>query len=187
MNLHEYQAKQLLAAAAIPTTEGKTASTADEALAVARQLGGESWIVKAQLHAGGRGKAGGVRRAHSLAEVENAASALLGSQLVTVQTGAQGLPVHTVLVERPCSIARELYLALTVERSRERVVMIASGAGGMDIEQLAVNDAAQIYSAEIHPVAGLQAYQCRDIAGGRGPIQLTAFAGTAGGQSEHFV
>ncbi|HWQ94402.1 MAG TPA: ADP-forming succinate--CoA ligase subunit beta [Gammaproteobacteria bacterium] len=163
MNLHEYQAKQLLAAAAIPITEGAPASSVEETLAVARRLGGESWILKAQVHAGGRGKAGGVRRAHSLTEVENAASSLLGSQLVTVQTPTQGLPVHTVLIERPCAIARELYLALTVERSRERVIMIASGTGGMDIEQLAANDAAQIHSAEIHPMAGLQAYQCRDI------------------------
>jgi len=163
MNLHEYQAKQLLAAAAIPITEGAPASSVEETLAVARRLGGESWILKAQVHAGGRGKAGGVRRAHSLAEVESSASALLGSRLVTVQTPPQGLPVHTVLVERPCAIARELYLALTVERSRERVIIIASGTGGMDIEQLAANDAAQIHSAEIHPVAGLQAYQCRDI------------------------
>ncbi|MBI3344719.1 MAG: ADP-forming succinate--CoA ligase subunit beta [Gammaproteobacteria bacterium] len=180
MNLHEYQAKQLLAAAAVPITEGAPASSVEETLIVARRLGGESWIIKAQVHAGGRGKAGGVRRVHSLAEVENAASALLGSRLVTVQTPPQGLPVHSVLVERPCAIARELYLALTVERSRERVIMIASGTGGMDIEQLAAKDAAvapgilppatlahpyaaQIHSAEIHPVAGLQAYQCRDI------------------------
>jgi succinyl-CoA synthetase beta subunit len=163
MNLHEYQAKQLLAAAAIPITEGASSYSVEETLAVARRLGGESWIIKAQVHAGGRGKAGGVRRVHSLAEVENAASALLGSRLVTVQTPPQGLPVHAVLVERPCAIARELYLALTVERSRERVIMIASGTGGMDIEQLAAKDAAQIHSAEIHPVAGLQPYQCRDI------------------------
>ena len=163
MNLHEYQAKQLLTAAAIPITEGAPASSVEETLAVARRLDGGSWIIKAQVHAGGRGKAGGVRRVHSLAEVENAASALLGSRLVTVQTPPQGLPVHSVLVERPCAIARELYLALTVERSRERVIMIASGTGGMDIEQLAAKDAAQIHSAEIHPVAGLQAYQCRDI------------------------
>ncbi len=163
MNLHEYQAKQLLAAAAIPITEGAPARSIEETLSVARRLGGASWIIKAQVHAGGRGKAGGVRRAHSLAEAESAAAALLGARLVTAQTPPQGLPVQSVLVERPCVIARELYLALTVERSRERVIMIACGAGGMDIEQLAANDAAQIHSAAIHPVAGLQAYQCRNI------------------------
>lgn len=163
MNLHEYQAKQLLAAAAIPITEGARAGSIGEALAVAQRLGGESWIIKAQVHAGGRGKAGGVRRVHGLAELETAAAALLGARLVTEQTPPQGLPVHSVLVERPCVIARELYLALTVERSRERVILIASGTGGMDIEQLAAHDAAQIHSAEIHPAAGLQPYQCRDL------------------------
>lgn len=163
MNLHEYQAKQLFAAYAVSVTAGKPARSAEEAADVAEELGGANWIVKAQVHAGGRGKAGGVRRATSLHEVREIVAALLGARLVTAQTGAEGLPVHSVLIERPCAIARELYLGVLVDRGRERVVFMASAAGGMDIEELAARQPEAIHTAAVDPVAGLQPYQCRRI------------------------
>ena len=163
MNLHEYQAKALFAKFDIPVPEGRVAATAAESIAAAEALGGELWVVKAQVHAGGRGKAGGVRLARTVAEVGEHAQALLGSQLVTHQSGPAGLPVDTVYVEAGSTIERELYLSLLVDRESERVVIMASAAGGMDIEAVAADTPKQILTAELHPAAGLSAYQARSL------------------------
>lgn len=163
MNLHEYQAKQLLAAYGVPVPSGQTADSVDEALRAAQALGGADWIVKAQVHAGGRGKAGGVRRARGLDELQASANALLGTRLVTAQTGPAGLPVERLLIDRSCAIARELYLAITLDRGRERVVIMASGAGGVEIEELAAAAPEKIITVSIDPTAGLQPYQGRKL------------------------
>jgi succinyl-CoA synthetase beta subunit len=164
MNLHEYQAKQLFREYDIPSPMGKPATSVAEALAAADALGGDTWVVKAQVHAGGRGKAGGVKKVKSRAELEAAMKALIGTRLVTHQTGPGGQPVEKLLIELPCRIARELYLACLVDRARERVVVIASTEGGMDIEAVAANTPEKILKAFVDPVAGLQAYQCRELA-----------------------
>jgi succinyl-CoA synthetase beta subunit len=164
MNLHEYQAKQLFAAFGIPLPPGKPAASVAEALSAAESLGGASWVVKAQVHAGGRGKAGGVKKVSGRAELESVATALLGSTLVTHQTGPGGRPVNQLLIETPCQVARELYLACLVDRARERVVIMASTEGGMDIEAVAAATPQKILKAFVDPVAGLQAYQCRELA-----------------------
>ncbi len=178
MNLHEYQAKQLFAEFGIPFPPGKTAATVGEALSVAEALGGERWVVKAQVHAGGRGKAGGVKLVKSKAELEAAAQSLLGTTLVTHQTGPAGRPVNRLLIESPCGIARELYLALLVDRGRERVAVMASTEGGMDIEAVAAQTPGKILRQFVDPVAGLQAYQCRELAFALGLVdkQVAAFA-----------
>ncbi|MDO9371562.1 MAG: ADP-forming succinate--CoA ligase subunit beta [Gammaproteobacteria bacterium] len=164
MYLHEYQSKQLLGAYGMPLPAGRIAHSAQEAVEVARALGGASWMVKAQVHAGARGKAGGVQCANSSAEVERMARALIGSHLVTQQTGTQGLPVGTVLVETPCVAVRELYLSLTIDRRSERVMVMAAAGGGMEIEQRAHDTPDTIHTVTADPVAGLQAEQCRTLA-----------------------
>lgn len=160
MNLHEFQAKQLLADYAVPVPAGNTARSAKEARAVAEALGGAPWMVKAQIHAGGRGKAGGIRQAAELEEVEEIAAELLCSRLMTSHTDNQGLPVNLILVEQASSVEREFYLSFVMDRKLERVLVMASGSGGVDVEALAVHD---ILRSSVEPVAGLQAYQCREI------------------------
>ena len=164
MNLHEYQAKQLFGEYDIPLPMGKPVTSVGEALAAADALGGDAWVVKAQVHAGGRGKAGGVKKVKGRTELEVAVEALIGSRLVTHQSGPSGQPVEKLLIEMPCQIARELYLACLVDRTRERVVVMASTEGGMDIEAVAANTPEKILKAFVDPVAGLQAYQCRELA-----------------------
>jgi succinyl-CoA synthetase beta subunit len=164
MNLHEYQAKALLAEHGLPIPPGQPAFSLSEALTAAEKLGGDTWVVKAQIHAGGRGKAGGVKKVQGRAELEKAARRLLGSRLVTRQTGPAGQPVDRLLVEVPCTVARELYLACLVDRALERVLFIASSEGGMEIEEVAARHPEKILRAVAHPVAGLQGYQCREIA-----------------------
>jgi succinyl-CoA synthetase beta subunit len=168
LNLHEYQSKALFADFGIPVPEGRIAATAEQAVAAAEALGGELWVVKAQVHAGGRGKAGGVKLARSTDEVAQHAEAMLGTQLVTHQSGPEGLPIDTVYVEQGSSIDRELYLSLLVDRDSERVVIMASAAGGMDIEQVAKETPEQILTAALHPAAGLCDYQAREIGFGLG-------------------
>ena len=168
MNLHEYQAKQLFEAYGISIPRGQPAGTAAEARAKALQLGGERWVVKAQVHSGGRGKAGGVVLANSPVEVEQATDRLVGSRLVTHQSGTEGLPVHTVLVEEVGELARELYLTALVDRGSARVIFMASADGGMDIEDVAARTPEKILSCKVSPAAGLQAYQSREIAFGLG-------------------
>ncbi|GAB6066832.1 ADP-forming succinate--CoA ligase subunit beta [Methylothermus subterraneus] len=168
MNIHEYQAKALLYEYRVPVPLGQVARTADEARAAAWALGGGPFLVKAQIHAGGRGKAGGVVLAETPEEVAEIAGKLLGKRLVTQQTGSQGLPVGAVLVERATEVARELYLSLLIDRTRARVLVVASAAGGMDIEQIARSQPEQILSFAIHPATGPMPYQGRELAFGLG-------------------
>ena len=164
MNIHEYQAKQLFLEYGIPVPDGKQTATSENAVDITKMLGGESWVVKAQVHAGGRGKVGGVKLTNNSAEIADICKSMLGSRLVTQQTDAAGLPVNEVLIERTYPIKRELYLSLLVDRGSERMIFIASAAGGMDIETVAHQFPEQIQSVTINPVVGLQSYQCRTIA-----------------------
>jgi len=163
MNLHEYQAKQLFARYGVPVTRGEVASTPALAAAAADRLGGDLWVVKAQVHAGGRGKAGGVKLARSSEEVRAAAKTMLGQRLTTKQTGADGLPINQVFVEAGSQIARELYLSMLVDRGRERIAVMVSQDGGMDIEEVAANTPERIITIAVHPAAGLQPYQARQL------------------------
>lgn len=164
MNLHEYQAKKLFAEYGIPIPPGKPAFSVGEALAHAAALGGEQWVVKAQVHAGGRGKAGGVKLVNGVEELQATVRALLGRRLVTVQSGPVGQPVNCVLVQSCIDIARELYLSLLVDRASRRLTVIASAAGGMDIEEAAARDPASIARVAVDPILGLQNFQCRRVA-----------------------
>ncbi|MFP4496114.1 MAG: ADP-forming succinate--CoA ligase subunit beta [Halochromatium sp.] len=188
MNLHEYQAKQLLTRFAIPVPESVVAASLDEVRAAADSLGVPA-LVKAQVHAGGRGKAGGVRRCASVAELETQARALLGSRLVTAQTPPNGLPVSRVLLETPVAIARELYLALLVDRAAERIAVMASAAGGMDIETVAAADPEAVLVSHIEPALGLRPWQCRQIGLflGLTAAQQSAFAGLLDGLYQLFI
>jgi succinyl-CoA synthetase beta subunit len=168
MNLHEYQAKEVFRSYGIPVPLGRVAASSAEAVDAARTLGGSVWVVKAQVHAGGRGKAGGVKVVRDLEGVGAAAAGMLGKRLVTQQTAAEGLPVGRVYVEVGSDIAREIYLSFTLNRERGRVALIASAAGGMDIEKVAHETPARILSIVVHPAAGLGAYQARELAFGLG-------------------
>ncbi|NDP47897.1 MAG: ADP-forming succinate--CoA ligase subunit beta [Sulfuriferula multivorans] len=164
MNLHEYQAKQLLRAGNITTPRGIVASSAEAAVAAATELGGEAWVVKAQIHAGGRGKVGGVKVVKSLDEVRAMATKLFGTSLVTNQNAPDGQPVNQVLVEETLPIARELYLSLLVDRETERVAIVASAAGGMDIEEVAHATPEKVLTEICDPLLGVQDFQCRALA-----------------------
>lgn len=163
MNLHEYQSKLLFAEYGIPVPRGKPAHSVKEAVRHAQDLRGEGWIVKAQVYAGGRGKAGGVQLAANLDEVEQYSRRLLGNRLVTRQSAPNGQPVNCVLVERRVDIQREMYLGMLVDRASRRVAVIASSAGGMDIEEVAASQPDKIYRLTINPVLGLQDYHARQI------------------------
>jgi succinyl-CoA synthetase beta subunit len=164
MNLHEYQAKEVFSAYGIPVPAGRVAATPEEAVAAAQALGGQVWVVKAQVHAGGRGKAGGVKLARDIDSVRDAAKAMLGTRLATKQTGPEGLPVDRVYVETGSAIDREIYLSLTLNREKGFIAMVGSAAGGMDIEEVAEHSPEKITTVNIHPAAGLQPYQCRRMA-----------------------
>ena len=167
MNLHEFQAKRLFTSYGIPVPEGHIVTSVAEAREVSRLPNEGGWVVKAQVHSGGRGKAGGVKRLSEVpGELEDTARELLGTRLVTSQTGAAGLPVDKLLVEVPCNIARELYLGALIDRSRSQLVFMASSMGGMDIEQVAIENPEKILQVAVDPVTGLQPYQCRQIAFG---------------------
>src|SRR5579885_1822087 len=156
MNIHEYQAKDLLAKYAVPVPKGAVAYTAAEAAAAANKLGGSLWAVKAQIHAGGRGKAGGVKIARSPDEVSAAAQGLIGKRLVTHQTGPEGRQVKRVYVETGCAVAREFYLAASIDRGSGRVTLIGAAEGGVDIEELAARAPDKIVRIAIDPATGLQ-------------------------------
>ncbi len=164
MNIHEYQAKQLFKAFGISAPQGKTVTTADDAVLATRDIPGNVWVVKAQVHAGGRGKVGGVKLAKNTDEVKQYASDMLGSRLVTKQTGAEGLPIESVLIEKTYPIKREFYLSILVDRATERVMFVSSIEGGMDIEEVAEQTPEKIVTLLVDPAAGLQSYQCRQVA-----------------------
>lgn len=165
MNLHEYQGKQLFAQYGLPVTTGIVASTPAEARAAAEKIGGDVYVVKAQVHAGGRGKAGGVKLVKSLDEVEQFAKDKLGTRLVTFQTDANGQPVNQILVDLPVDIADELYLGAVVDRATRKVVFMASTEGGVNIEDVAHETPEKILKMVIDPLIGAQAYQGRELAG----------------------
>ena len=168
MNLHEYQSKRLFADYGIVVPRGKPAHSPEAAVNAAKELGGKLWVVKAQAHTGGRGKAGGVKLAKTLDEVRQFADEMLGMTLVTYQTGPTGLPVNVVYVEEGSEIDRELYLSMLVDREVSRISFIASAAGGMDIEKVAAETPEKIFSVAVAPDAGLQDYQARQLAFGLG-------------------
>lgn len=163
MNFHEYQAKQLFAEYGIAVPTGRVARTPDEAVAAAKAIPGDLWVVKAQIHAGGRGKAGGVKLAKSFDEVKQYAAAMLGTKMATYQTAGVELPIDAVLISEGTDIAKELYLSILVDRSTKSVTFIASAEGGMDIEQVAAEKPEAIHSLHVNYVQGLQPYECRDL------------------------
>lgn len=163
MNLHEYQAKLLFEDYGIPVPAGKPANSVEEATQCAADLGGDSWVVKAQVHAGGRGKAGGVKLVNGKQELEDYVKGLLGTQLVTKQSGPAGNPVDCVLVSSLSEIESELYLGMLVDRGQRRIAVMASRAGGMDIEEVAATEPEKIFTFMIDPIMGLQNYQCRQL------------------------
>ena len=164
MNIHEYQAKELFRAYGVAVPPGQLATTADEALAAAKTIGTAITVVKAQVHAGGRGKSGGVKVCKTPEAAAEAAKALLGTRLVTYQTDAKGQPVNSVYVEGGIAIARELYLAMLLDRSLGRVVLMVSTEGGMEIEEVAKNHPEKIFKETIDPGMGLMPYQARNLA-----------------------
>jgi succinyl-CoA synthetase beta subunit len=168
MNLHEYQAKWLCADLGLPVPRGMALDSMDELDNVVATLGGDAWVVKAQVHTGGRGKAGGVRLVRDMDSLREAVGELLGSQLITHQTGPEGLPVNTLYIESPSDIAHEYYLSLLIDRSCQRVVIMASAAGGMDIEEVAASTPEKILTVHVDPVTGLMPYQGRKLGFGIG-------------------
>src|SRR5580700_1178602 len=164
MNIHEYQAKAVLREFGAPVPRGIPAFTVEEAVKAAHDLGGPVWVVKAQIHAGGRGKAGGVKVVKSIEDVEREALRLLGSTLVTHQTGPHGKVVSRLYVEEGSAIERELYLSALVDRATSRVAFVVSTEGGMDIEEVAKHTPEKIETFQVEPAAGYQPYVGRDIA-----------------------
>ncbi len=197
MKVHEYQAKEILRGFGVPLAEGRVATTAAEAVAAAQAIGGDLWVVKSQVHAGGRGKgrfqgeasaevlqqvlagadglpgAGGVRLARSLSEVEAAAAAIIGGTLVTKQTGGDGVLVRRVYVEQGCDIARELYAAVLLDRAAHKVVVMVSAEGGTEIEEVAAREPEKILKVWVDPMVGLGAWQARQLAFGLGLSGVT--------------
>jgi len=177
MKIHEYQAKELFKKYDIPVPEGGVAFSGDEAAKIAGDLGGFPVVVKAQIHAGGRGKGGGVKLAKSLEEAKGIAEDIIGMNLVTHQTGPEGRTVRKVLVEQGLNIARELYLSIIPDRGTAKVVIMGSEAGGMDIEEVAASTPEKIIKVYIDPLMGIQPYHCRQVAFGMNlsPISMKAF------------
>ena len=163
MNFHEYQAKELFAEVGIPVPAGQIARTADEAVEAAKALGGDFWVVKAQIHAGGRGKAGGVKLCKSLDAVKEAAAGMLGRKMETYQSGGRALPIDVVLVTEASDIAKELYISALVDRSTKSITFICSAEGGVEIEKVAAETPELIHSVHVNFVEGLQPYQCRQV------------------------
>ena len=163
MNLHEYQAKALFREYGLPVPEGQLASSDTDLAGLFSGMGGDRWVIKAQVHAGGRGKAGGVRLVSGLDQAVEYAGSLLGSRLVTYQTDADGQPVSQVLVELPVTIERELYLGAVIDRKLRRLVIMASTEGGVEIEKVAAEQPERIFKVAVHPLVGLQPFQCRQL------------------------
>lgn len=163
MNLHEYQAKQLLAKYGLPVPGGEVARNVEEALRIADKLNVKRWVVKAQVHAGGRGKAGGVKIVSTKDELSDAVRSMIGKRLVTYQTNEDGQPVHEVLIEEPSDIDRELYLGAVIDRAQQRIVIMASTEGGVDIEKIAEETPDKILKVVVDPLVGVQPFQARDL------------------------
>jgi len=164
MKIHEYQGKELFRKFGVPTPRGVACFSVDEAAAAAQSLGGKVWVVKAQIHAGGRGKGGGVKVAKSLADVRANAKKILGMQLVTHQTGPGGQKVRRLLIEEGADIAKELYVGMVVDRGTQKAVLMASSEGGMDIEEVAAKSPQKIHKVFIDPQAGLAEADARAVA-----------------------
>ena len=164
MNIHEYQTKELLRGFGVPVPNGRVAHNVDNAATIAEDLGGERWVVKAQIHAGGRGKGGGVKVASSLDEVRQFTDEMIGTYLVTPQTGEQGRLVQRVLIEQACKINKEYYLGMVIDRATQRITVIASASGGMNIEEVAKTDPDRVIREAVDPAIGLAGFQCRKIA-----------------------
>ena len=164
MYVHEYQSKRLLQSYGIPVPRSEVFTQGDSIEKFVANFGGESWIVKAQVHAGGRGKAGGILWVNTKEELKQQINALMGTRLVTKQTGADGLPINTLLVEKPAKIAREIYISLLIDRSTKKVTALASAEGGVNIEEIAASSPEKISSVDIHRSTGVQGYHCRLLA-----------------------
>jgi succinyl-CoA synthetase beta subunit len=168
MKIHEYQAKEILKKFGVAVPKGRVAFTAEEAVEVAKEIGGSAWVVKAQIHAGGRGKAGGIKLAKSIEEVYDYAKNMIGSKLVTYQTGPEGKIVRKVLVEEALNIQKELYVGVTLDRSTSRNVVMVSSEGGVEIEQVAMESPEKILKEYVDPKVGFMPYQARRLAFGLG-------------------
>jgi succinyl-CoA synthetase beta subunit/malate-CoA ligase subunit beta len=168
VDIHEYQTKELLKSYGVPVPVGRVAHTVDNAASVAEEIGGDHWVVKAQIHAGGRGKSGGVKVVDSLDDVRQFTNHLIGSNLVTPQTGPEGRLVQRVLVEQACNIHKEYYLGMVIDRATQRITVIASASGGMDIEEVAKQTPEKVIREAVDPAVGLADFQCRKIAAGIG-------------------
>ena len=168
MDIHEYQAKELLAGFGVPVPRGGLAYSPEQAAYRAQELGGDAWVVKAQIHSGARGKAGGIKVCRDQHEVAEAAETLLGHRLVTAQTGPRGKLIGRLYVEEATAFAREIYLGLVLDRKSERIMLVASAAGGMEIEEIAETEPASLIRVSIDPAVGLEAFQAREIAFGLG-------------------
>lgn len=164
MNIHEYQTKELLRGYGVPVPAGRVAHNVDNAATIAEELGGERWVVKAQIHAGGRGKGGGVKVANSIDEVRSYTNQMIGTHLVTPQTGPGGRLVQRVLVEQASNIEKEYYLGMIIDRASQRITVIASASGGMNIEEVAQQTPELVIREAVDPAVGLQSFQCRKIA-----------------------
>ena len=164
MDIHEYQAKEILSDYGVPILPGGLAYSPEQACYRCSEIGGQAWVVKAQIHSGARGKAGGVRVCHNEDEVWDAADSMLGKKLITKQTGQQGKICHRLYLEAACDIAREIYLAFVLDRQAERVTVIVSAEGGMEIEQLAAEKPETIHKVSVEPAVGMQAFEARELA-----------------------
>jgi len=164
VNIHEYQSKELLKSYGVPVPNGRVTHNVDNAATIAEDLGGERWVVKAQIHAGGRGKGGGVKVASSLEEVRHYTNEMIGSSLVTPQTGPEGRLVQRVLVEQASNIEKEYYLGMVIDRASQRITIIASASGGMSIEEVAKETPEKVIRETVDPAVGLMNFQCRKIA-----------------------
>ena len=189
MNLHEYQAKQVFAQFGMPVPNNQVVESAGEVPSALEKLAGDRWVVKAQVHAGGRGKAGGVKLLDSADAVTQAVTDMLGTHLVTYQTDEQGQPVNQVLIEEISNISRELYLGAVIDRASQRVVIMASTEGGMEIEKVAAETPEKILKTTINPLTGLQPYQSRELAFGLGleGEQIKQFSSLLSGFAKMFV
>ena len=189
MNLHEYQSKQVFNKYGLPVPNSQVVQSSADAVTAASVLEGNSWVVKAQVHAGGRGKAGGVKLVDDIESLTHTVGSMLGSRLVTNQTSKDGQPVHQVLIEETCNIARELYVGAVIDRASRRVVLMASTEGGVEIEKVAAETPEKILKTEINPLTGLQPYQGRELAFGLGLEggQIKQFGKMLAGLARMFV